>query len=214
MTDRERYLGTRLRETTDEAELAAIRSELTDLHLGMIYRAAHEAAKWITKHYAHYTGEELIGTAYQAFDRALRYWRNSDHDVRWFGRNLWIVTRHQTIQLWDIDVGYPHKRVKRKEPHEVRIAPHVDAHGEAKWFADDLEDGENAIAGIDDLDAFEAIISPLKERDQKLLRLIYIDGYSLTRASKVLGLKSDGYISTLHKRILAQLRERLEGRKK
>lgn len=74
----------------------------------------------------------------------------------------------------------------------------------AEWYDAGYADPR----GLDDADAFEAVIRPVSFRQRSLLRAVYRDGLTLAQAGRAMGLSSS-YPFHLHRQALDEIREHM-----
>ena len=94
---------------------------------------------------------------------------------------------------------------RRKWEREIRPFDKEDEDGEAEDFFADVADTRDEIGAFEDRETFRAILAMLPERERKILRLYYREGFSLRAIGAKLNM-TENHAAVIKARAMKKLR--------
>ena len=101
-------------------------------------------------------------------------------------------------------------RERRRWQREVLPFEKEDEDGNTEDFFEDVADSREEIGAVDEADAFRVRLSPLSERDRKILSLYYEGGLTLREIGKLLHIRENA-VSVYKSRAVEKLRREISG---
>ena len=101
-------------------------------------------------------------------------------------------------------------RERRRWRREILPFGKEDGDGDTEDFFEGVADGRDEIGAVDEADAFRVRLSPLPEREQKILSLYYAERLTLREIGALLHIRENS-LSVFKSRAVAKLRRNITG---